>query len=81
MRDPNTGFLFNLQPLASGKGYTATGIGKKFLVRILTVHLLLMDAVVAFFQSCLVSKWSFDSVLLRNLSWQGSTVVEGRNGR
>ncbi|XP_064014257.1 cation-independent mannose-6-phosphate receptor [Pogoniulus pusillus] len=34
VRDPNTGFLFNLQPLASAKGYMATGIGKKFLLNI-----------------------------------------------
>nr|XP_027309114.2 LOW QUALITY PROTEIN: cation-independent mannose-6-phosphate receptor [Anas platyrhynchos] len=34
VRDPNSGFLFNLQPLASGKGYMATGIGKKFLLNI-----------------------------------------------
>ncbi|XP_074023125.1 cation-independent mannose-6-phosphate receptor [Numenius arquata] len=34
VRDPNTGFLFNLQPLASEKGYMATGIGKKFLLNI-----------------------------------------------
>ncbi|XP_065487218.1 cation-independent mannose-6-phosphate receptor [Caloenas nicobarica] len=34
VRDPNTGFLFNLQPLASEKGYMASGIGKKFLLNI-----------------------------------------------
>nr|XP_013042229.2 cation-independent mannose-6-phosphate receptor isoform X1 [Anser cygnoides] len=34
VRDPNSGFLFNLQPLASGKGYMATGIGKTFLLNI-----------------------------------------------
>ncbi|KAM9656105.1 cation-independent mannose-6-phosphate receptor isoform 1-T1 [Morphnus guianensis] len=34
VRDPNTGFLFNLQPLASGKGYMATGIGRRFLLNI-----------------------------------------------
>lgn len=38
MRDPNSGFLFDLQPLAAEKGYTATGIGKTYLVRILTVQ-------------------------------------------
>ncbi|XP_027525200.1 cation-independent mannose-6-phosphate receptor [Corapipo altera] len=34
VRDPNTGFLFNLQPLASEKGYMATGSGKNFLLNI-----------------------------------------------
>lgn len=38
MRDPNTGFLFNLQPLASEQGYTVTGNGKTFSVRVLTVQ-------------------------------------------
>nr|QPB70590.1 insulin-like growth factor 2 receptor [Pampus argenteus] len=32
--DPNTGFLFNLQPLASDTGYNTTGNGKDFLVNI-----------------------------------------------
>ncbi|NWU92230.1 MPRI protein, partial [Upupa epops] len=34
VRDPNTGFLFNLQPLASEKGYMTSGIGKSFLLNI-----------------------------------------------
>ncbi|XP_051469304.1 cation-independent mannose-6-phosphate receptor isoform X1 [Apus apus] len=34
VRDPNTGFLFNLQPLASEKGYMATGIGKTYLLNV-----------------------------------------------
>ncbi|OXB70385.1 UNVERIFIED_CONTAM: hypothetical protein H355_002798, partial [Colinus virginianus] len=34
VRDPNSGFLFNLQPLAAEKGYTATGIGKTYLLNI-----------------------------------------------
>lgn len=38
VRDPDSGFLFNLQPLATEKGYTTTGIGKTYLVRILTVQ-------------------------------------------
>lgn len=33
MVDPNTGFEFNLQPLASEKGYSASANGKEFLVR------------------------------------------------
>ncbi|XP_062428306.1 cation-independent mannose-6-phosphate receptor isoform X2 [Rhea pennata] len=34
VRDPNSGFLFNLQPLANKKGYMASGIGKKFMLNI-----------------------------------------------
>uniref|UniRef100_A0A6Q2XKG2 Insulin-like growth factor 2 receptor n=1 Tax=Esox lucius TaxID=8010 RepID=A0A6Q2XKG2_ESOLU len=34
VRDPNTGFLFNLLPLASKTGYRAEGNGKTFLVNI-----------------------------------------------
>uniref|UniRef100_A0A8C3PZL1 Insulin like growth factor 2 receptor n=1 Tax=Chrysolophus pictus TaxID=9089 RepID=A0A8C3PZL1_CHRPC len=34
VRDPNSGFLFNLQPLAAEKGYTTTGIGKTYLLNI-----------------------------------------------
>uniref|UniRef100_A0A8C8S5J2 Insulin like growth factor 2 receptor n=1 Tax=Pelusios castaneus TaxID=367368 RepID=A0A8C8S5J2_9SAUR len=34
VRDPNSGFLFNMQPLASEKGYTTHGIGKDFLLNI-----------------------------------------------
>lgn len=31
--DPNTGFAYNLTPLASKTGYNTSGNGKKFLVR------------------------------------------------
>uniref|UniRef100_A0A8B9Q7D4 Insulin like growth factor 2 receptor n=1 Tax=Apteryx owenii TaxID=8824 RepID=A0A8B9Q7D4_APTOW len=34
VQDPNSGFLFNLQPLATDKGYMASGIGKKFMLNI-----------------------------------------------
>ncbi|NWJ02858.1 MPRI protein, partial [Crypturellus undulatus] len=34
VRDPNSGFLFNLQPLATEKGYMASGIGKNFMLNI-----------------------------------------------
>nr|XP_054484731.1 cation-independent mannose-6-phosphate receptor isoform X5 [Agelaius phoeniceus] len=34
VRDPNTGFVFNLQPLASEQGYTVTGNGKTFSLNI-----------------------------------------------
>ncbi|CAM5101789.1 unnamed protein product [Eretmochelys imbricata] len=34
VRDPNSGFLFNLQPLASEKGYITSGIGKTFMLNI-----------------------------------------------
>uniref|UniRef100_A0A8C4P4C4 Insulin like growth factor 2 receptor n=1 Tax=Dromaius novaehollandiae TaxID=8790 RepID=A0A8C4P4C4_DRONO len=34
VRDPNSGFLFNLQPLATAKGYMASGIGKNFTLNI-----------------------------------------------
>lgn len=80
MRDPNTGFLFNLQPLASGKGYMTTGIGRRFLVRILTVQSVAYGCCCCIFP-VLVSKWNFNSVLLGNLSWRESTVLDGRNER
>uniref|UniRef100_A0A8C0J7F8 Insulin like growth factor 2 receptor n=1 Tax=Chelonoidis abingdonii TaxID=106734 RepID=A0A8C0J7F8_CHEAB len=34
VRDPNSGFLFNMQPLASEKGYITSGIGKTFMLNI-----------------------------------------------
>ncbi|XP_006264642.3 cation-independent mannose-6-phosphate receptor [Alligator mississippiensis] len=34
VRDPNSGFLFNLQPLASEKGYKASGTGKSYMLNI-----------------------------------------------
>ncbi|XP_062345985.1 cation-independent mannose-6-phosphate receptor [Cinclus cinclus] len=34
VQDPDTGFLFNLQPLASEEGYTVTGNGKTFSLNI-----------------------------------------------
>lgn len=33
IRDPNSGYVFDLNPLNSSEGYTVSGIGKTFLVR------------------------------------------------
>lgn len=76
MRDPNTGFLFNLQPLASEQGYTVTGNGKTFSVRILTVYslfynLLFMSSGVAFFFVLLSDLVELSLSLLRKYELAG----------
>lgn len=35
VRDPNSGFVFDLNPLNSSQGYVVSGIGKTFLVRVM----------------------------------------------
>ena len=35
IRDPNSGYVFDLNPLNSSEGYVVSGIGKTFLVRCL----------------------------------------------
>lgn len=39
--------------------------------------MLLTYAIVAFSPSCLVTKWSFDLVLLQNLSWPKDLCLRG----
>lgn len=34
IRDPNSGYVFDLNPLNSSQGYVVSGIGKTFVVRI-----------------------------------------------
>lgn len=80
VRDPDSGFLFNLQPLATEKGYTTTGIGKTYLVRILTVQSVAYGFCCCFFfffWSYLVS-YNFYFTLLRDLSWQKGIVLKRR---
>lgn len=83
VRDPNTGFLFNLQPLASGKGYMATGIGKKFLVRILTVQSLAYGCSCCIFPVLLSEQAELWLSPLMKLELSGKYCAwgEGRNGR
>lgn len=34
IKDPNSGFVFDLNPLNSSQGYVVSGIGKTFMVRV-----------------------------------------------
>lgn len=35
IRDPNSGFVFDLNPLNTSQGYVVPGIGKTFVVRVM----------------------------------------------
>lgn len=54
--DPNTDFEFNLQALASEKGYTTTANGKDFLVRrmlsVVVIFVRKVSFICAFSQTC-----------------------------
>lgn len=81
MRDPNTGFLFNLQPLASEQGYTVTGNGRTFSVRILTVQSVVYEHCCCIFFVLLSDLVELSLSPLRKYELAGKHVVEGRNER
>lgn len=47
IRDPNSGYVFDLNPLNSSQGYVVSGIGKTFLVRVLCESQLALEWTVA----------------------------------